>query len=128
MDDRVYPVVFPTSASAAHSPRGLERRTTAEGPGTPSRFKQSQQQQQQQGADSMQPQISRDQVAAPGQRRQILQYGNRQPLRRERSTTAVLLVLAYLGALCYYLYGGCACRRPPPRARWQLPASPPPTL
>jgi hypothetical protein len=109
MDDRVYPVIFPTSSSSVHSPRGLERRPTAEGPGTPSRFKHNQQQQQPSG-DSIQPQMNRDQVA-PTQRRQILQYGSRQPLRRERSPIAVLLVVAYLGALAYYLYGGCA--RPP---------------
>ena len=46
--------------------------------------------------------MMRDQ--AHQQRRQIISYGNRQPLKRERSIVAALVVLAYLGALGYYLY------------------------
>lgn len=46
--------------------------------------------------------MMRDQAQQP--RRQIISYGNRQPLKRERSIVAALLVLGYLAALAYYLY------------------------
>jgi hypothetical protein len=96
MDDRVYPVIFPPGSPT--SP--IQRRPTAEAPGTPSRFKHKDQTMQDSGLPP-QP-MMRDQ--AQHQRRQIISYGNRQPLKRERSIVAALVVVGYLAALAYYLY------------------------